>query len=125
MLEQSFLLVIETKDDVLAPILVEPDKMTHKGIWRIVSSVVRGSLGQMQYRGGDFELVKIEDDTPLLAVAKQVGGLWLVPHPRDEEKERARAWELRKAHTDLAHHSVFELQGLDRPRDRHARFSAK
>ena len=117
MLEQSFLLIVETQDDVLAPILVGPEKLTYKGICKIASSLVRGSLRQMQYRGGDFELVQVEEDTPFLAVAKQVGGLWLVPHPRDEGKERIKAWELRCNHGDLAHHTAFRLQGLDRPRE--------
>ena len=111
----SLLLVIETRDGLLAPVLVEPGQMNLADIRLVLASVVRGSLAHLQYRGGDFDLVGIEDSTPLLDIAKQVGGLWLVTNPRDMEWERVRARELRLLHVNLSHHPVFDLSGLDRP----------
>ena len=90
--------------------------MNYRDIHRIVSKFVRGSLGQMQYRVADFDLVKMEENTPYLEIAKNVGGLWVVSNPLDEQTERYKAWSLRWKHDTLFHHPAFDVPGLDRPR---------
>ena len=113
---KALLLIIEKRDCLLSPVLIQHSDMTYAKLLGHVGKYSRFMIEQIRYRGFDFELVALEDVTPFFAIAKSVGGLWIVPDPHDHATEAAKARALREKYGTLQRHPSFDLPFLDRPR---------
>ena len=95
--ERSFLLIIEFRRDLLAPIILRTEELNY---WEVTTTASQlsenGNAAQFCFRGADFELVNLEETTGLVGFALQVGGLWIVTHPQDSDTEKEKARKFRE-----------------------------
>ena len=100
--DRFFLLIVESSHDLWAPICLRKEGFNFWEVTDIASRLSDNSdTSRYCYRGGDFELVNLEQSTDLVGLAIQFGGVWIVTHQQDAEVEKNRARMLREKHKDL------------------------